>query len=221
MSGKQRINWLILLVLVGAVHGVVLLWWSRHPPPPLPPPAPQAIPVLLLPAAPPRTKDQPVSRQQSAPPPRRHTETLPRRKRRQTLFMKGRRGDSVAAVRSLPESDGQALPYGIWTVRPQAPQGSALARLMRAFDCARLAPQYGRLGCPPVPVNLMAGMEDKIAAIAALEAQGIYSSYGPRLRQDGAGNGQVLGTTGPVGAASSDAALERIPPKYPDPSFGD
>ncbi len=223
MNGNQRIMRLMLLAGVSAVHGAVLLWWSRRAPPPLPEPAPQAIPVLLLPAEPQRKQ----SKRQSAVPRRDEAqaqqwrEKRPHRKPRQRRPGQAHTQAQASAPATGPEAHGTTSPYGIWTVRPQAPRGSALARLMRAFDCASLNPRQGRLGCPPVPVNLIAGMEDRVAAIAALEARGIYSPHGPRLEQDAAGPRQVLSTTGPAGAASSDAALERIPPQYPDPSFGD
>lgn len=222
MSVNKRILRLMLLAGVSAVHGVVLLWWDRQPLPGLPPPPPQAIPVLLLPAPPARQQSVPATPKAPVQRPRAIAEKSPHRKKQKQRRTKGPVKVGNPAIIQGPGGASQhSSPYGIWTVRPQAPLGSALARLMRAFDCARLTPQYGRLGCPPVPFDLMTGMEDKIAAIAALEEKGIYSPYGPRLQRQSSGAGQVLGTSGPVGAASSDAALERIPPKYPDPSFGD
>ena len=224
MSHNKRIFRLAVLVLVSLLHGAVLLLWSRQKPADLPPnPAPQVIPVLVQEVPVHEEKPKEAEAKKPVPKPRQRAERAPHRK---TLFRRPSQEQTrhqSAVTGSFRTRSAGTSPYGIWQVQPWRGGGqSALGLFMRGLDCARLSPQYGRLGCPPEPVNLVQGMEDKIAAIAALEARGIRSPHGPRLFRHAASDHThaLVGNTN-TGLATSAQDTGAIPPLHPDPSFGD
>lgn len=107
--------------------------------------------------------------------------------------------------------------YGAFYVDPNASPQSALRSFTSGFDCSRLEPKAWGRHCLKRGVNLMVGMEAKIAMVRAK----IYVPVDPL-------NGQAnkaIGLQKPNPALSGKPGLgesfESIPPEYPDPGFGD
>ncbi len=118
-----------------------------------------------------------------------------------------------------------AARYGAYLVRPWAAQGSALEQFYRGFNCARLNAGISRRNCTDDPVNLVQGMEAKIAAVSVLMARrGITRADKAKwlgVDPSPPGSTQPLTTKGPTGAPAITENFDKIPPKYRDPGFGD
>lgn len=236
MPGQLRISHLYIVLGVGLAHIFLIFLLSRDKPAVLAVPKMDIIPVLVV--SQPPVKENPPSKIIRAEPVKPLPAPTSSRKPHSTkpkvqADRQNREQDKDAEkLDAANQSNTKKAPYavrrnGAFIVRRRTGTVGAFGIFYRGFDCVRLNPVFNRRYCPSNPVDLMQGQQAKIAAVSARMARihagsGRYGkTFGILDRAEPGSSRRPLSTKPPTGAAIIDENFAKIPPKYPDPAFGD
>lgn len=237
MPKRVRITRLSVLAGVVLVHGLIVLVLSRHRPDKASSQEERAIKVIIL-TSPPEEKvkkqveEKPLQPEPEKPPVPLETNPVSKPDRPDEGILENE-GDGTKEDEKVPNkninenvnNNENANNKGAFLVRPGNGAAGAYARFNQGFQCARLTLAAQYMPCSQGRVNLMQDMGKKIAEVSEhFEGVGNQFTEGKQLFGiDPAppGSTSPLTTKTPTGAPILGENFAKIPPKHPDPSFGD
>lgn len=218
-------NWVraLILVCISALHVFALIFLNQMRQKPAPKVDWDAIEVVVvsLPTIDPPIVEPEPEQELETPSPetieeiRVRPERLPARKPKRPQIITATPNPN----RQNPQSREQerAARYGAFYVDPNFRGQSAFGAFSLGFDCSRMERKMWTKNCRANGVNLMRGMEGKVAAVRARMAR--------RAPPRRTANDNVRGIQSRVPPVSGKPQLGEsfgaIPPEYPDPGFGD